>query len=185
MTIINPLPYNIANGQAVDATPVQANLNQIVSNVNANAAALAGSPTQVFSVANATTASEAIPLGQAQASFAPIATTGTWTPTIGSASGAFTTVSASGNYVQIGKLWFFNILITITTNGTAAGNVTATFPPGVVSSYTQIAVGKAAGVSGKALIAQTGSTLTITNYDNTYPGSSGEILVITGCIVIN
>ena len=185
MAIINPLTYNIANGQAVDAVPLMADLNQIVSNVNANAAALAGSSSQVFNVANATTSTEAIPLGQAQASFAPIATTGTWTPTIGSASGAFTTVSASGNYVQIGKLWFFNISITITTNGTAAGNVTATLPSGVTPSYTQICVGRAAGVSGKALTAQTGSTLTITNYDNTYPGSDGEILVITGCIVIN
>ena len=41
MTIINPLTYNIANGQAIDATPVMADLNQIVSNVNANAVASA------------------------------------------------------------------------------------------------------------------------------------------------
>ncbi len=39
MAIINPLTYNIVNGQAVDATPVMADLNQIVSNVNANAVA--------------------------------------------------------------------------------------------------------------------------------------------------
>lgn len=39
MTIINPLPYNIADGQAIDAVPVMADLNQIVSNVNANAVA--------------------------------------------------------------------------------------------------------------------------------------------------
>lgn len=44
MTIINPLPYNIANGQAVDAVPVMADFNQIVSNVNANAAPASGSP---------------------------------------------------------------------------------------------------------------------------------------------
>ena len=41
MTIINPLPYNIANGQAVDAVPVMADLNAIVNNVNANAVASA------------------------------------------------------------------------------------------------------------------------------------------------
>ncbi len=45
MTIINPLTYNIANGQAVDATPVMADLNQIVNNVNANAAGLSQSNT--------------------------------------------------------------------------------------------------------------------------------------------
>ena len=67
MTIINPLPYNIADGQAIDAVPVMADLNQIVSNVNANAAALAGSSSQVFNVANATTTTQAAPLGQIQA----------------------------------------------------------------------------------------------------------------------
>ena len=72
MAIISPLPYTIVNGQAVDATPVMADMNQIVNNVNANAAALAGSPPQVFSVANATTSSEAVPLGQAQADFAAL-----------------------------------------------------------------------------------------------------------------
>ena len=41
MTIINPLPYNIADGQAIDAVPVMADLNAIVTNVNANAASSA------------------------------------------------------------------------------------------------------------------------------------------------
>ncbi len=72
MAIISPLTYTIANGQAVDATPLMADLNQIVSNVNANAAALAGSSSQVFNVANATTSTEAVNLGQAQAEFAAL-----------------------------------------------------------------------------------------------------------------
>lgn len=45
MAIISPLTYTIANGQAVDATPVMADLNQIVGNVNANAAGLSQSNT--------------------------------------------------------------------------------------------------------------------------------------------
>jgi microcystin-dependent protein len=40
MSIIAPLPYNIANGDPIDATPPMANFNQIVANVNANAADL-------------------------------------------------------------------------------------------------------------------------------------------------
>jgi hypothetical protein len=67
MAIISPLTYTITNGQAVDAVPLMADLNQIVSNVNANAAALAGSSSQVFNVANATTTTQAAPLGQIQA----------------------------------------------------------------------------------------------------------------------
>jgi len=42
MAIINPLPNSIANGQTEDATPLMANFNAIVSNVNANAAAAYG-----------------------------------------------------------------------------------------------------------------------------------------------
>lgn len=41
MSIINALPYNIANGQAIDAVPVMANFNEIVNDVNASAATAA------------------------------------------------------------------------------------------------------------------------------------------------
>lgn len=40
MSIIAPLPYNIANGDPIDATPVMADFNQVVNNVNTNAADL-------------------------------------------------------------------------------------------------------------------------------------------------
>lgn len=40
MPVINPLPNNILNGDALDATAVMANFNQILNNVNTNAAAL-------------------------------------------------------------------------------------------------------------------------------------------------
>ncbi len=72
MTIINPLPYTIANGDPVDATPVQANLNQIVSNVNANAAAVAGNASQEFLVATTTNPAGAVPLAQAQSQFSAL-----------------------------------------------------------------------------------------------------------------
>lgn len=72
MAIINPLPYTIANGDPVDATPVQANLNQIVSNVNANAAAVAGNASQEFLVATTANPAGAVPLAQAQQQFAAL-----------------------------------------------------------------------------------------------------------------
>lgn len=40
MSIIAPLPYNISNGDPIDATPVMANFQQVVNNVNNNAAGL-------------------------------------------------------------------------------------------------------------------------------------------------
>jgi hypothetical protein len=70
MSIISPLPYTIVNGSVIDADPVMADFNQIVNNVNSNAAAINGSSTQVFNVATATTADEAVSYGQAQSQFA-------------------------------------------------------------------------------------------------------------------
>jgi microcystin-dependent protein len=40
MSIIDPLPNNIVNGDPIDATPVMANFDQVVANVNSNAADL-------------------------------------------------------------------------------------------------------------------------------------------------
>lgn len=45
-TVISPLPNNIQNGQPADAMKLMANFNQIVTNVNANAAAI--NATNVF-----------------------------------------------------------------------------------------------------------------------------------------
>jgi len=66
MAIINPLVYTIQNGNPVDATPVQANFEQIVQDVNANAAPIGGNPSQQFLVAPATLSSAAVPLSQVQ-----------------------------------------------------------------------------------------------------------------------
>ena len=87
MAIISPLPYTIANGDPVDATPVQANLNQIVSNVNANAAPAGGSAATEFLVATTTNPAGAVPLAQAQAQFAALT---------GSSSQAFAVASGTG-----------------------------------------------------------------------------------------
>ncbi len=43
MSIIPPLPYTLSNGALADASQVMANFNQIVSNVNANAAPFSSS----------------------------------------------------------------------------------------------------------------------------------------------
>lgn len=94
MAIINPLPYTIANGDPVDATPVQANLNQIVSNVNANAAAVAGNASQEFLVATTTNPAGAVPLAQAQSQFAAL--NGSATQNFSGAAISATSVASSG-----------------------------------------------------------------------------------------
>jgi len=72
MPIINPLPYNIENGDPVDATPVTANFTQIVNDVNSGAAAVGGLASQEFFVASTANPAGAIPLVQAQAQFAAL-----------------------------------------------------------------------------------------------------------------
>ena len=52
----------------------------------------------------------------------------TYTPTVSSGSGTFTSASAVGRYKKIGKTVFLNVVITITTNGTAASFGTFTLP---------------------------------------------------------
>lgn len=87
MAIINPLPYTIANGDPVDATPVEANFAQIVSNVNAGAAPVAGNASQEFLVATTANPAGAVPLLQAQQQFAALA---------GNSSQAFAVASGTG-----------------------------------------------------------------------------------------
>jgi hypothetical protein len=72
MSIISPLPYTIVNGSVIDADPVMADFNQIVNNVNSNAAAINGSSTQVFNVETASLGSQAVPLAQALGQFAAL-----------------------------------------------------------------------------------------------------------------
>ena len=97
MPIINPLPYTIANGNPVDATPVEANLTQIVSNVNANAALVGGNASQQFLVATTTNPAGAVPLAQAQSQFAPISGSTNYAP----ASGSPNYTPAGGSSAQV------------------------------------------------------------------------------------
>lgn len=106
-----------------------------------------------------------------------------FTPTVSAAVGTITTAAASLNYVRRGRLVRFHVTVTITNNGTGAGAVLVTLPFSAVSG---VIFGRADAVSGKALQGIcSGTTLTITNYDNSYPGASGEVLRLTGEMLIS
>lgn len=113
-----------------------------------------------------------------------------YTPVITAGSGVFTSVSAIGRYRVIGKLIFFQLAVTITTNGTAAVQVNATLPFASVNvtDSDYCLYGRANAVSGKQLqgiIGPNASTLSILNYDGTYPGANGEKLYVSGFYEIN
>lgn len=102
-----------------------------------------------------------------------------YTPTVTAGSGAFTTASAVGKYLTIGKLTFVRIAVTITTNGTAATSVIASLPN--TTSLSFILAGRETASTGKMLAGiASGTTVTLLNYDNTYPGGSGFILLASG-----
>jgi hypothetical protein len=111
-----------------------------------------------------------------------------YTPTITPGSGTFTTASASGRYLQIGKIFFLQVQIAITTNGSAGANISFTLPATVGAAAYATLSGRGVGVSGKQLQAVflgPGATSGfIWNYDNSYPGSTGELLVVSGVIEI-
>lgn len=102
-----------------------------------------------------------------------------YTPTVGAQTGTITTSSATGAYLVVGKLVFFKIAITITTNGTGATAVQASVP--LAADDTYFLAGRANGISGKMLLGRiSGTGMAIANYDNTYPAVSGEVLLLTG-----
>ena len=111
MAIISPLPYDIANGDPVDATPVMADLNQIVSNVNAGAAPIAGNASQEFLVASTANPAGAVPLAQAQAGFAAIN---------GSASRDFAAASVTSSGPMTGTTGTFSVVVS--ANAAAPGS---------------------------------------------------------------
>ena len=104
-----------------------------------------------------------------------------WTPTFGSASGSLTSVTGYGRYKQNGKTVHFIAVASITTNGTAAGSITISLP---FASYNYaVVVGRENASTGKMLqgLLSAGQALvSITNYDNTYPGGNGYQLIVSG-----
>ena len=112
-----------------------------------------------------------------------------YTPTIGCSTGTLTTLGAvAGSYQVSGKNLKLQIAIPITTNGTCAGYLTATLPTGLLTASGAAIVGRDTGTGGKTVVgtaaASGASALGITNYDNSYPGSSGAAIVLQGDIQI-
>jgi|SRR5581483_1407597 len=103
-----------------------------------------------------------------------------YTPTLTAGTGSFTSASAAGKYIQVGKTVSIRIVVTITTNGTAASSVNVTLP--IAPNGWAVFTGKEGLVNGKAFGGSTNgsASLQLTNYDNTYPGASGAALVLEG-----
>lgn len=105
----------------------------------------------------------------------------TWVPTISASSGSITTSSAVARYQQFGKTVFISIAITVTTNGTGAGNLQCTLPftSQSIAAFSAVETVNN-GSACSAYISASGTTVRINTYNNTYPVTSGSIILVCG-----
>jgi len=102
--------------------------------------------------------------------------------TVSAVTGTITTASATLNYKQIGRIVFYDISATITTNGTGAGAVLLTGLPfrplrnSAIYGRENLNTGK--GLTGRN--SASSDEIKIVYYDNTYPGADGNVLLISG-----
>jgi len=101
-----------------------------------------------------------------------------YTPTITAASGTPTTVSATGRYLKIGRLVLFSTQVTVTTVGTAAGNMQVALPfTADVSVCRDLgSSANSSGVAGSAFTSVDGINLLLQEYDGTTWWSGGAIV---------
>lgn len=105
-----------------------------------------------------------------------------YTPSIGCGSGTMTTASATGRSKTLGKTIFFSATVTITTNGTCAGNLQIGIPV-TAGSGTYLVVGNESAVTGKQVAGSitSGASVALTRfYDGTYPGANSNVINIGG-----
>ena len=105
-----------------------------------------------------------------------------YTPSLAAAAGAFTNATAAGRYRMIDKTVQLEVTVNIVTNGTAAGGVVVGLPAPSAAAWFTVQ-GRGTLISGKALSGsiQPGATAVgVFNYDDSYPGANGELLVVSG-----
>lgn len=107
-----------------------------------------------------------------------------YTPVIGAQTGVIGTATAKGSYIRRGNIIYIKLQISIVTNGTASGFLTASMPFGQVGTIGTSFIGQERAITGKGLhgfLDGGGSTtLIIRTFDGMYPGGSGATLETSG-----
>ena len=110
-----------------------------------------------------------------------IRTLGTFSLVVSTATGLLTTAVGIISWRRDGNIVFMTIQINITTNGTGATDIGCTLPFTVRGSA--VLSGRENVVTGKVLqgfIASNGTSMSIMNYDGSYPGADGAVLILSG-----
>lgn len=108
-----------------------------------------------------------------------------YVPTITPSAGAISAYTAAGGYVQIGRTIFWYATISVSNNGSGAGQLLVSIPfLGVTSASLGAGMCSGNNVSvGKALtgtIPSGASAAIVTNYDGNYPVASGQTINLFG-----
>ena len=111
-----------------------------------------------------------------------------YTPTLSCTAGTLTSATAAGSYRwdPNGTVWY-SIQPAITTNGTCATTLVATLPAlipaytsGAGMRYTAGGENVTTGTAIQGVIASAGTTISLRNYDASYPGADATTLNISG-----
>ena len=104
-----------------------------------------------------------------------------YTPTLSAAVGTLTAATAAMRYTKIGNRIFYFVIITITTNGTAATNLRFTLPAtpagGNASASGMIT---SSGIACAATWQTALTAMVCVNYNNAYPGADGAVIELNG-----
>jgi hypothetical protein len=107
-----------------------------------------------------------------------------YTPIVVPIAGTVTSWSAvTGRYRKIGKMVDVKITFSVVTNGTGDIGFTASLPMVAGGAIANILVGKESAVNNKAIVGLVNSgssSLSIYNFDGTYPGISGGTFTLSG-----
>lgn len=107
-----------------------------------------------------------------------------YTPTVTAGTGTITTLGAcTASYKVFGKTVFWRADVAITTNGTAAGSVNVSLPPGfTVKSPPAVGCGRESASTGamlQCLITGGATTASINTTSSGYPGGDGRRCLVS------
>lgn len=106
-----------------------------------------------------------------------------YTPTLAVSAGALTSASATGAYWDVGQFRFFDITVTIVTNGTGSTDLSVTLPSAPTAAMHSV-TGRETQSSGFPVFGYAfsgGTALYIRRTsDNTYPGADGRTFMLSG-----
>jgi len=107
---------------------------------------------------------------------------GTFTPAISAGAGSITASSATGSYTKIGNRVFYEVVLTITTNGTGATSLIFTLPFTAAQQHTPVGVNTSSAETCVGI--STTTDVGLRTYSGLYPVGSGGVLRVSGNYIV-